>query len=65
VTEQAQGVKVLEQEGAQDEVVDAACEAGSPQALGGIAFAQAVVNASLTKPERLASSEDAPSAGLL
>ena len=40
-------------------------EAGLPQALVEIAFAQAVVNESPTKPERLALSENAPSAGSL
>ena len=64
-TEQAQEVKALEQEEAWGEVAGAAYEAGLLQAPGGIAFAQAVVNESPTKPERLALSENAPSAGSL
>ena len=64
-TEQAQEVKALEQEEARGEVAGGAYEAGLPQALVGIAFAQAVVNESPTKPERLALSENAPSAGSL
>jgi hypothetical protein len=64
-TEQAQEGKALEQEEAWGEVAGAAYEAGLPQAPGGIAFAQAVVNESPTKPERLALSENAPSAGSL
>lgn len=51
-TEQAQGVKALEQVEAWGEVV-------------GIAFAKAVVNEFPTRPERLALKENAPSAGPL
>jgi L-alanine-DL-glutamate epimerase-like enolase superfamily enzyme len=64
-TEQAQEVKVLEQEEGWGEVAGAAYEAGLPQALVGIAFAQAVVGENPTRPERLALKENAPSAGPL
>jgi hypothetical protein len=64
-TEQAQGVKVLEQVEAWGEVAGAAYEVGLPQALVAIAFAQTVVNESPTRPERLALKENAPSAGPL
>ena len=64
-TEQAQGVKALEQVEAWGEVVDAAYVAVLPQALVEIAFAQAVVNEFPTRPERLALKENAPSAGPL
>jgi len=65
-TEQAQEVKALEQGEAWGEVaLDAVCVAGLPQAPGGIAYVRAVVNESPTKPERLALSENAPSAGSL
>jgi hypothetical protein len=64
-TEQAQGVKALEQVEAWSEVVDAAYVAVLPQALVGIASAQAVVNEFPTRPERLALKENAQSAGPL
>jgi hypothetical protein len=56
--EQAQEVKALEQG-------EAWGEAALPQALVDIAFAQAVVNEPPTRPEPLALSENAPSAGSL
>jgi hypothetical protein len=63
--EQAQEVKALEQGEAWGEAADAAYEAALPQALVEIAFAQAVVNEPPTRPEPLALSENAPSAGPL
>jgi hypothetical protein len=64
-TEQAQGVKALEQVGAWGEVAGAAYVAALPQALVGIAFVQTVVNELPTRPEGLALKENIPSAGPL
>jgi hypothetical protein len=62
--EQALEVKALEQVEAWDKVgVDAADLAVLPQAPEETAFAPTVVNGSPTRPESLALSKNAPSAG--